>query len=283
MVSLKERFLKALMERFPNPGMAAALQTLPEELASKFKGLPEKVGSDPELFLEQPTRVLLGMHPSWFEELVLLCPAALQPLLRKVVLEAVGKKEKKRTEALTQPVREFLLGYLVAKWPERSIQGVESIEGASFPWLAKADERMVSSLVALLAVNDVVDVVRQIVDKKILQKILVALTPVQQRYLRSLLHRPSRSATLNKELTALLRDDPVMGAQRLMKRGFEELACAMKDEPQLLKWHVMHHIDRETAYFLKEVMAKGISSEELAEVKKHLSHAYRFLQKADTQ
>jgi hypothetical protein len=283
MASLQEQFLKALMERFPHPGMAVAIGTLPEELGSKFRELPEKVGKAPELFLVQPQRVLKGMHPSWCEELVLLSPVALQPLIRTVVLEAIGKGVQIGIEALAEPVRKFLLGYLVAKWPERNTQGVEGIEGASFLWLAGCDERAIFTLAELLAVNDVVDVVRQIVDKKILQKILIALTPLQQQYLRSLLHRPSRSATLNKELTALLRNDPVAGAQNLMRKGVEELALAMKDEPDLLQWHVLHHIDREKACFFKKVMEKEISPEEQKEMKKHLSHAYQFLQKVETQ
>jgi hypothetical protein len=283
MVSLEEQFLKALMERFPHPGMAAVLDTAPDDIASKFKGLPEKADKAPELFFIQPKRLLEGMHPSWCEELVLLCPAAMRPLIRKVVLDAVGKGMRKGIETLSEPIREFLLRYLVEKWPERNVQGVESIEGASFQWLAISDERMVFILAELLAVNDVVDVVRQIVDKMILQKILAALTPIQQRYLRSLLHRPSRSATLNKELTALLLDDPKTGAQTLMKRGFEELAYAIKDEPSLLQWHMMHHIDREKACFLKKIMEKEVSLVNQKEAKRHLSHAHQFLQKAETQ
>ncbi len=283
MVSLQDEFLKALMERFPNPGMAAVIEALPEELGSKFRLLPQRVGKAPELFFAQPKRVLAGMHPSWCEELVHFSPEALRPLIRMLVLDAVGKNEGKTEISLTVPLRNFLLRYLVDKWPERTIQGVESIEGASFGWLAKSDERTLLSLVELLAVNDVVDVVRQIVDKKTLQKILAVLTPLQQRYLRSLLYRPIRLATPNKELTTFLLDDPTLGAQRLTQRGFEELAIAMKQEPELLQWHVLHHIDRKKASFLKEVMEKKVAPEEVSKVQKHLSHAYQFLKKMETK
>lgn len=281
MVVVEGQFLKALMERFAHPGMASVIQTLPPELASAFQELPERVGKAPELFFIQPKRVLGGMHPSWCEELVQLSPPVLQPLIRQLVLEAVGKE--KTEETISDPVRQFLLRYAISKWPERSIQGVESIEGASLQWLAAYNEQTLYSLAELLAVNNVVDIVRQIVDKKVLQKILASLTVLQQKYLRSVLHRPVRSATLNKELTALLIDDPVTGAQTLLKQGFEELGHAIKSEPQLLQWHVLHHIDREKAIFLKGVMESKISSGEEAEIKKRLFHAYQFLKKVETQ
>lgn len=281
MASLEGQFLKALIERFSHPGLAAVLENMPDDLASKFKGLPDSGGRTPESFFLQPKRLLEGMHPSWCDELVLLCPTAIQPLMRTIVLDAFQKKGKTGGGTLTEPLRQFLLEILVAKWPERSVLEMAGEEGASFPWLASCDEQAIFSLAQLLGVNDVVDVVRRIVEKKTLQKILFALTPMQQRYLRSLLHRSPRSATLNKELAALLQDDPKMGAKILLKQGLEKLAVAMKDEPGLLVFHVMHHIDREQAFFLKEVMEKKVAPGMHMEMKKNLSHAYQFLQKAE--
>lgn len=281
MVSVHDQFLKALLERFPHPGIAAVLQELPDELAAPFRTLPAKVGKAPETFFAQARPALRGMHPSWCEELVAVCPEVLQPLIRRVILEAVGKEKSQLP--ISDFVRNFLLRYAIDKWPERSIEGIEAIEGTSFRWLALCDEAKLMTLAELLAVNDVVDVVRQIVDKKILQKILNVMTPLQQRYVRALLHRPVRAATLNKELTAILLDDPVKGSQVLLKKGFEELALALKDEPQLLRWHVLHRIDRATAMSLTQAMESAVSAKHGAEMKKNLAHAYQFLQKVKKQ
>ncbi len=282
MVSVQDQFLKALMERFPHPGRGAVVEALPQELAERIQCLPDKVGKAPESFFAQAKNVLQGMHPTWCEELVLLTPEPLQPLMRALILDVVGRGKKGEAAGLTVPVRDFLLRYVVDKWPERSIQGVEEIEGTSFRWLATSEERTIVLLAGLLAIHDVVDVVRQIVDKRILQKIFTAMTSLQQRYLRSLLHRPARSATLNKELTALLLDDPKAGAQMLMRRGLEKLAVAMQDEPPLLQWYVLHHIDQERAQFLVHAMEKKNSAAEKAEMKRHLTHAHQFLKKMET-
>jgi hypothetical protein len=280
MVSLQDQFLKALMERFGHPEMAAVIAALPEELASKFRVLPDRSGKAPELFFVASKRVLLGMHPGWFEELAQLCPQELQPVIRTALLEASGRAVS--SGALSPSIREFLLHYLVRHWPEREVEGVEYIENASFPWLLTCDEHVISKVVELLAVNDVVDVVRQTVDKKILQKILMPLTASQQRYLRSCLHRPARSATLNKELTALLLEDSKMAEEKLRMRGFEDMGQALKDEPPLFIWHMLHHIDKETARILKNEMEKEGSLKNQKGIKKRLSHAYEFLQKVET-
>jgi hypothetical protein len=283
MASQQEQFLKALIERFPHPGMKDAVEALPQELALKFKNLPERIGKSPEAFFIQPKRVLKDMHPSWSEELVLLCPGCLQSLLRKVLLDTVEGKEMKEGGGISDSIKEFLLGYLVSKWPDRNMLGIENIEGASFSWLATADSKMISLLGELLPVNDIVDVVRKIVDKKILQRILSGLSAVQQRYLRSLLHRPSRSSALNQEVRQLLQEDAQKVAHVLACKGQEELAYAIKDEPELLLWHLMHRIEREKAFALKKMMEKQISQGEQTEMKKRLSHAFQFLQKVETQ
>ena len=94
------------------------------------------------------------------------------------------------------------------------------------------------------------------------------------------MHRPARSLALNKELTALLLDESYDRVQWLRNKGFEEFGRALKDQPKLLVWHVLHHIDRERALFFEKVMAKEISSKEQIEVQKRLTNAYQFLTKA---
>ena len=275
MGSLQEQFLKSLIEKFPHSGMTAVLENLPEELAAPYRVLPDKVNIAPELFFSVPSRILATIHPSWVEELLVRCPEALHPILRSVLLASESKEAQ-----ISEVLRAFLLSYLLRKWPERGALGVEFIEETEFRWLVACDEKTIVVLAELLAVYDVVDVVRQIVDKRILQKILSLLTPMQQRYLRSLLPRPARSAPLNKELVSLLLDESYGREQWLKNKGLQEFGHARKDQPKLLVWHVLHHIDREKALFFEKVMEKEISAKEQIEVQKRLTNAYQFLTKA---
>lgn len=279
MASLQDQFLKALVERFAPQGIEAVIETLPEDLASKFRTLPEKVGKPPELFLAESKGVLSSMHPSWYEELVKGCPEELHGVIRTAILISSGRGAPKSALSLSPALTEFLINYLIGHWPERNVEGIENSTGATFPWLLTCDEETINKLAELLAVNDVVDIVRQTVDKRILQKILLPFTPLQQRFLRSCLHRPARLATLNKELTALLVEDPKRAAKTLLKRGFEEIGVALKGEPPLFVWHVLHRMDRKRADVLKKLMEREIPLTEQKGIKKRLSQAYQFLQK----
>lgn len=277
MGSLHTQFLKALMEKYPHSGLTSALENLPEEFAQKFRTLPEsKIGLSPEVFFPAPSILLDNLHPSWHEELIELCPKALQPTLQ-TIMPPSGQKKKKAE--ISEPLRTFLLSYALKKWPEGGALRPEFIEESPLRWLATCYEPTMSSLISLLGVYDVVDIVRQIVDKKVLQKIFAPLTPLQQRYIRSLLHRPPRSPVLNKALTALLASDPAKGAEQLRERGYEQLGYALKGAPDLLVWHVLHHIDREKALLLKKSIDKKIIAAKQAEAIKLLDHAYEFLKK----
>lgn len=268
------RFLQALIERFPNPKLRAVLEAASEAILSQFRTLPEKAGIAPEMVWTAPRALLLSIHPSWHDEIIEQCPKALQAHLRAILQKA----EKHRADE-NNPVTLFLLDYLVSQWSDKNVQGVEEIEETPLRWLADCNEQQITAIAELLAVHDVVDIIRQIVDKKILQKILLPFTQLQQRYLRSLLHRPVRSATLNKELLALLKENPEEAKVHLLNQGLEKIGQALKGSSQLLSWHVLHHLNRKQARFLSEVIARKASESELAEAKKTVIHAHEFMKR----
>jgi hypothetical protein len=269
-------FFQALIERFPHPKLRAVLEAAPEEIFSQLRTLPDKAGIAPEMVWTTPRSLLLSLHPSWHEEIIEHCPQVLQPRLRTLLQDA---REHPKDDK--NPVALFLLDYLVSQWPDKQTQGVEAIEETPLRWLADCDEQRVAKIADLLAVHDVVDIIRHIVDKKILQKILSPFSPFQQRYLRSLLHRPIHSATLNKELLALLKGNSEEARARLLQRGFERIGQSLKEAPPLLIWHVLHHVDRERAQFLSEVLNRTASGSELAEAKRNAIHAHEFLKRTE--
>jgi hypothetical protein len=272
MESLQASFLKALVEKFPHAGLTAVLEGAPEEYASKFRVLPDRSGIAPELFLSSPERLLKGLHPSWIDEILVSRPEALRPVLRTALAHE---------ESLPPTLRSFLLAYFVERWPDRTTLPVEFIGETSLIWLASCDDHTLTTLAELVAVPEGVDIVRHIVDKKMLQKIMAPLNVFQQRYLRSLLHRPVRTTVLNKELMELLIHDAARGAEFLRTKGFEILGAALKQEPPLLVWHVLHHLNRDRALWLQKEMGKAVSDEKQEEAKRNLMHAYQFLKKVE--
>ena len=268
------RFLQALIERFPNLKLRAVIEAAPEAIVSQFRTLPEKAGITPEMVWAAPRALLLSIHPSWYDEIIEQCPKALQSHLRAILQDA----KEQRIDG-KNPVTLFLLDYLVSQWSDKNVEGIEGVEETPLRWLADCNEQQITTIAELLAVNDVVDIIRQIVDKKILQKVLFPLTTLQQRYLRSLLHRPVRSATLNKELLTLLKDNPEEAKVHLLNRGLEKIGQALKGSPQLLSWHVLHHLNRERARILSEIITRKASESELTGAKKTVIHAYEFMKR----
>ena len=266
-------FFRALVERFPNPILPAVLEAAPETIASQLRTFPERAGIAPELLVAAPRRLFLSIHPSWREEIVKRCPKAFQPRIQ-AVLQGAHEHE--------DPVALFLLDHLISQWPDKDVQGVEAIEETPLRWLADCDERQVNTIAELLAVHDMVDIVRQIVEKKILQKILLPFTPLQQRYLRVLLRRPARVASLNKELLSLLCDEPEKAKNRLMKRGIERLGQSLQGAPPLLVWHVLHHLDQKQAQMLSKIMGHAASESEISAARRGAIDAYDFLKRTET-
>ena len=270
-------FFQALTERFPHPMLHAVLEASSEALAPEFRALPGRAGVTPESMWTAPRNLLLSVHPSWHEEIIERCPQDLQPTLRTILHDA----QEHHLEN-TSPLSLFLLDYLISQWPDKNVQSIESIGETPLRWMANCSEQQLDTIAKLVAVHDSVDVVRHIVEKKILQKILLPFSPFQQRYLKALLRRPIRSATLNKELLALLRDSPDEAKERLVERGLEKLGQSLQGASPLLIWHVFHHIDRDRAQLLSEIMAHPIPESELSEIKRNIVHAYEFLKRTET-
>jgi hypothetical protein len=269
-------FLKALIERFPNPALHAVLEAAPEEFVAKFRTLPDTAGIAPEMVWKSSRILLLSIHPSWHEEILEHCPQVLQPVLRNVLCDA----QQHRFD-IKNPMTLFLLDYLISQWSDKDIQGLAAIEGTPLQWMADCTEQQLDKIAELLAVYDVADIIRHIVDKKILQNILQPFSSLQQRYLRTLLRRPAHSVTLNKDLLSLIRDDPEKAKKHLAQRGLERFGQALKDAPPSLLWHVLHHIDRQAAQAVSNIMSRSASDIELARARKSAIHAYEFLKRTE--
>lgn len=275
MEHLQQRFFQALIGQYPQPEFQKVFTNASDQLATMLTSLPKKVGKSPEAILDEPRSLFFSMHLSWQEEVFFCCPTELHQCIR-AALQKASEKRSTSENSLDQ----FLLLYLMKKWPERVTEGIESIEETPLRWLAQCDETTITSLMELIATYEIVDFVRSVVDKKILQKIFLGLTPLQQRYVRSLLHLPKQQSSFSKEQTSLMVNDPEVAKKQLSKKGLERMGLALKTAPDLLIWHVLHHMDRDQARLIKQNIPKT-PSPKCVEASKHLMHAYQFLKKGE--
>ncbi len=259
-------FLRALMDRIPNSDLPALLEQLPEEMQAQFQAVPAASDRPVEAFFLSPKEVLALLHPSWYEELL----PHLAEELRPAVKEALAQKEE-------SPLRAFLLTYLVSAWPEKVLPSQKEMKQSPLHFLLKVDEVEIGKLQELIVVYDIVDEVRQIVAKKRLQEVLQRLSPLQQQFLRSLLHRPAKAPVLSLGLLGLLQQDPQRATSMLRQRGLQRFSCALQDESKPFLWYFFHGIDRRVAQELQAAMETPSSVGERAQAKKRLVEAYKFL------
>lgn len=278
--------MRALIERFGAPAFSSVVEQMPEEMALPFQSLPEKAEIPPANFFISAKKILAMMHPSWYEEMVAFCPPALQPAING----ALGEN------GYPPVIKQYLLTYLVRKWPDRNIQSVDHIPETPLRFLLDCDEQMVLLLAQLLAVHDIVDDVRKIVDKKLLQQILRKLSTPQQKYLKTLLQQPAHSlqgggasalkglknskrTQTAQGLVGLLLQDPERGSHMLYHRGLSKLAEAVNKESSLFLWHILHRLEHNTALAVQHEMEH--TQIDSGRAKKQLLFAYQFLKRLE--
>ncbi len=101
----------------------------------------------------------------------------------------------------------------------------------------------------LLAMHDLVEEMRHIVDKKLLQGVLQHLTAKQQHYLQILLRQKSRIKPTSLSVRELLKEGNKF-PQMLHKFGLQRLSFALSGATDDFIWHIVHTFDLARAKFL---------------------------------
>jgi len=274
MPSVADCFLRSLFEKFPHPSSQKVLGDLPQEIAERFTALPDRTGVDPDRFLVTPSRVLSTLHPSWYEELIQAVPNEMQSIVEHFLQEySAGEDEN--------PLREFILGYLVNRWVDRDIPCLETLERGDLSWLLQYSPEEIETVASLVGICDLVDQVRRTIDKKSLHDLFASLSRIQQRYLRVLLHTPLSKLPSEIELAELLRLSVEKRQERLLLRGYQCLADALGDQGETFIWYLLHRLERSQAHLLEDLLKKDAVTEP-SRAKAQLIHAYQFLKRRES-
>ena len=116
-------------------------------------------------------------------------------------------------------------------------------------------------MIDLLAVHDIIDEVRQIVNKRQLDLLLGELTASQQRYLQHCFHQKTKLLFEPIQIWQLYKEKKQVGTV-LHKRGLRRLAVGLAKYPTDFIWHLAHIFDIGRGKILLRLIEKRELSEE---------------------
>lgn len=241
-------FLKLLLNKYFTGKQEALSKLTPE---SEFNEISQQsfVSKNPTSLFFCPETVA-QMHYSWLRSTLMTLPEA----LRSVVVASLSKDKAQNLinmepDALhpkeanyPEKVQRFLFHILYSHFPEKEITPQELLPEYPLLMLLEHKKSDLVEMIDLLAMHDLAEEVKRIVDKNFLQAILVQLTPRQQRYLKTCLHQKSRLSIAPLQVRETYKDKKEF-ARLLHKRGLQRLSIALSGcHPDFL-WHISHIFD----------------------------------------
>lgn len=248
MQSKTSAFLKVLINRF-HPGINPSyLQSLPQDEAKE--ALAEITFSqDTAAALSWPNDLILRTHYSWLAPLIEKLPKSMKVLTLNALSEEQSKGIKKllkidapSNSCLSPKIKDFLLGQLYEQWhPEEGIP-LQYLPTSNLGELFVLAKTEMVDLIDLLAMYDLSEAIRHIVDKKNLKAIYLCLSPPKQRFLRVCLHKKEKLAAPKLDV------DKWDGSQGqlnsiLHRRGLLRLGKALCGQTPQFFWNIVHTLD----------------------------------------
>ncbi len=256
-MSLKREliFFRLLVNKYFPAKPEALCKIMPKETYELLATVPY-TQKNPHLMLFNPDQWLHSCDASWFEPFFSTLPEQVKQLYLAILpqdvalaLQPTDAENGVLTTPISEPVKQFLLGFFHRKWQEHGVLPKDLLSQGDLSVLLKLNKQELLDVVDLLAMYDLIDEVRHIVDRRILQTVIQLLTPAQQQYLRACLRQKSKSTASGISLRDLLKD-PKRFPMQVHKRGLQRLALALAgSEPDFL-WYISHAFDMPRAKFL---------------------------------
>ncbi len=231
--------LRVLINRY-HGGSHPDLSALPED---ETKGISEAPvdSDDADIAIRQPWEFLLSIHYSWLYPPLDKIPDTLLPHIVASLPE--GQKDKiaghyrldKLPQGLPDPVKHLLLDRLYSYLEIKVKTPLAFVPKQPLQDILELSKERIVDLVDCLGVYDVAKELKQIVDRNQLGKIVEALNPLQQGYLKLVIHKQQRWSSVKLGL-----DQWGGNKQKLQKalhlRGIMRLGKALKGQhPDFVK------------------------------------------------
>jgi hypothetical protein len=247
MSSKSSMLLKVLLNRFHPGGAPPYLKFLPQE-ASKEVTSDTIQSQDLSPYMSWPTDVIVRTHYSWLEPIMKKLPHAVQGPVLAAMPEshAAGLSRLLNvtvpTVDLSPKFKTFLLKQVYNEWNPHEILPIAYMPASNLMPLLDLSKTELVTIIDLLAMHDLADALRHIVDKKNLRNIYLCLTQKEQQFLRICLHKREKLTAPKLEIEKWDGKKETL-ENILHKRGMLRLGKAICGQSRQFLWHLTHILD----------------------------------------
>lgn len=238
-------FLRLLLNKYFTAKPDVLSKILPKEDLESLQATVSNV-NEPALLLSNPTAWLHSCDPSWYATTLKSFPEPLQAIYKQLLED--------QTTAISPVVSQFLKAFFYRQWrkqlSEKEPLAKELIVSGDLGPLLELKKAEFLEVVDLLSMHNLVDEVRHVVDKRILQVLSQILTMNQQQYLRMCLRQKTKHHAPSFSLRDLLKE-PKKLPSVLHKQGLRRLGFALSGQSKDFIWYVLHTLDIARAKFVQ--------------------------------
>ncbi len=239
---------KVLINRFHPASGNSFLQKLPEAEAQEILNQPLTY-DDPSLSISWETDLISSLHYSWLVPILQQFDQALQGSIVAALPEAQSirlknvLKIKSVPKNLSSQMKAFFLHQLFCKLnPPKDTIPREYLSKSSLSALLECTKSEIVDLIDMLAMHDLAETLRHMVDKRNLKWLYQHLPPKHQQFLRVCLHLKEKIKAPKLEINTL-NGDPKKLESMLHVRGIFRLGKALCGQHPQFIWHLMHTLD----------------------------------------
>jgi hypothetical protein len=247
MQSKSSILFKVLLNRF-HPGVGATyLKSLSQDEVNEITK-QTTTSQDPTAVLTWPQDLIARTHYSWLAPVVQSLPHSLQahavaalPEPQASGLRSLLKLSKVPT-ILSPSIKAFLIGQLYRKWQPQEALPLQYLPPTQLSPLLSLSKAELVEAIELLAMHDLADAIRHIVDKKYLKAIYQCLTPQKLSFLRVCLHKKEKIAAPKLDIEKWDRSPNTLN-NLLHRRGMLRFGKALCGQSPFFVWHLVHTLD----------------------------------------
>lgn len=268
MTSKTSAFFKVLINRF-HPGINQSFfKSLPSEDTKEAYAEPTS-SQDTSLAFSWPYLLVSRTHYSWLMPHIEKLPKQIQnPVICALPdpqFKGISKLLKlplSRAE-ITPNMKAFLIGQLYQQWQPREAIPLEYLPPSHLNPLLELSKAELVDLIDLLAIYDLAEAIRHIVDKKNLKAIYLCLSPQKQQFLRLCLHKKEKLAASKLDISKWDGTQTHL-ATILHHRGMLRFGKALCGQSRNFLWLLTHLLDTGrgavVAQYYQEDQIPGVTS-----------------------
>lgn len=252
---------RLLLNRFHRNAEDGFLKKIPQDEVKAI--LNQNIHSQDiqELFI--PARKKLStIHYSWFIPIFEKISEAMRPLLISILPESVSMglckhfKEKHLPFSVSPAISDYFCGQVEKELDLQSILPMKFLPPSPLNALTELTKHDLVELIDFLALFDLAEEIKHIVDQKYLKQIYACLSPKKQKYLRVCLHQKVKFSAPKLSLEQWGGDCKKL-EDILHRRGMQRLGTALVGQHEDLLKHIMLILDTGRAAIIQKIYAEN--------------------------